>query len=52
MKQYKVVGFESTGPVFWFTVLADNFTEALELISNDEYMTNMSFCKLEENYRN
>ena len=52
MKQYKVIGFESAGPVFWFTVLADNFTEALELISNDEYMTNMPFCKLEVNEMN
>ena len=47
MSQYKVVGFESAGPVFWFTVLADNFTEALKLISTDEYMKDMNFCKLE-----
>lgn len=47
MKEYKVVGFESTGPVFWFTVLADNFAEALKLISTDEYMKDMNFCKLE-----
>ncbi len=52
MSQYKVIGFESAGPVFWFTVLADNFAEALKLISTDEYMKDMNFCKLEVNEMN
>lgn len=36
MKRYQVVGFEDTGPVFWFTAMAKNFSEAL-----------MTFYKLE-----
>lgn len=47
MKRYKVVGFEAAGPVFWFTVTAKNFSEALRVISEDYYMTDMTFCELE-----
>lgn len=47
MKLYKVVGFEDDGPVFWFTVMAKNFSEALRVISKDYYMTTMTFYKLE-----
>lgn len=47
MKYYQVVGFEKTGPVFWFTVTAKNFSEALIEIEKDYYMTDMDFCKLE-----
>ena len=47
MKRYKVVGFEEAGPVFWFTVTAENFREALREIEKDYYMTDMTFCKLE-----
>ena len=47
MKLYQVVGFEETGPVFWFTVAAENFSEALRAIEKDYYMTDMDFCKLE-----
>ena len=47
MKRYQVVGFEDTGPVFWFTVTGDNFSEALREIDKDYYMTDMTFCKLE-----
>ena len=47
MKHYQVVGFEATGPVFWFTVTAKNFSEALIEIEKDYYMTDMDFCKLE-----
>ena len=47
MKCYQVVGFEATGPVFWFTVTAENFSEALREIDKDYYMTDMDFCKLE-----
>ena len=47
MNQYKVVGFEAAGPVFCFTVTAENFSEALREISKDCYMTDMTFYKLE-----
>lgn len=47
MKHYQVVGFEDTGPVFWFTVTGDNFSEALRAIEKDYYMTDMTFYKLE-----
>ena len=47
MKRYKIVGFEEAGPVFCFTVTAENFSEALREISKDYYMTDMDFCKLE-----
>lgn len=47
MKRYKVVGFEDEYPVFWFTVGADSFVEALRAISEDYYMTDMTFYKLE-----
>ncbi|PHV55446.1 hypothetical protein CS010_10785 [Streptococcus macedonicus] len=47
MKHYQVVGFEDTSPVFWFTVTAENFSEALREIEKDYYMTDMTFQKLE-----
>lgn len=47
MKRYQVVGFEDDGPVFWFTVMADSFGEALMAIAKDYYMTDMNFYKLE-----
>ena len=47
MKHYQVVGFEDASPVFWFTVTAENFSEALREIDKDYYMTDMDFCKLE-----
>lgn len=47
MKRYQVVGFEEDGPVFWFTVTAKNFSEALREIDKDYYMTDMTFYKLE-----
>lgn len=47
MKRYQVVGFEKGSPVFWFTVTADNFSEALREIEKDYYMTDMTFDKLE-----
>ena len=47
MRHYKVVGFEDDGPVFWFTVTADNFSEALRVIEKDYYMADMNFYKLE-----
>ena len=47
MKRYKVVGFEDAGLVFGFTVTAENFSEALRVISKDYYMTDMTFYKLE-----
>lgn len=47
MKHYQVVGFEDTGPVFWFTVMAENFSEVLRKIEKDYYMTDMTFYKLE-----
>ena len=47
MKRYKVVGFEDDGPVFCFTVMAKNFSEALREIEKDYYMTDMAFYKLE-----
>ena len=47
MKRYQVVGFEDAGPVFCFTVTAENFSEALREIEKDYYMTDMTFCKLE-----
>lgn len=47
MRHYKVVGFEDDGPVFWFTVTADNFSEALRTIAKDYYMTDIDFYKLE-----
>lgn len=47
MKHYQVVGVEDIGPVFWFTVTADSFGEALRTISEDHYMTDMTFSKLE-----
>lgn len=47
MKRYQVVGFEERGPVFWFTVMAENFSEALREIEKDYYMTDMTFHKLE-----
>lgn len=47
MKYYQVVGFEEAGPVFCFTVTAENFSEALREIEKDYYMTDMDFYKLE-----
>ena len=47
MKRYQVVGFEDDGPVFCFTVTAENFREALRAIEKDYYMTDMKFYKLE-----
>ena len=47
MKRYQVVGFEESGPVFWFTVMASDFSEALRAIAKDYYMTDMNFYKLE-----
>ena len=47
MKRYQVVDFEEDGPVFWFTVTAENFSEALSVITKDYYMTDMTFHKLE-----
>ncbi|WP_302067748.1 hypothetical protein [uncultured Streptococcus sp.] len=47
MKHYQVVGFEEDGPVFGFTVMANNFGEALTAIGKDYYMTDMNFYKLE-----
>lgn len=47
MKRYQVVGFEDAGPVFWFTVTANNFSEALMAIAKDYYMADMNFYKLE-----
>lgn len=47
MKRYQVVGFEDAAPVFCFTVTAENFSEALRVISKDYYMTDMTFYKLE-----
>ncbi|MCO4511453.1 hypothetical protein Si110_00728 [Streptococcus infantarius subsp. infantarius] len=47
MKRYQVVGFEDTGPVFCFAVMANNFSEALMAIAKDYYMTDMNFYKLE-----
>ena len=47
MKRYQVVGFEDAGPVFCFTVTAKNFNEALREIEKDNYMTDMTFYKLE-----
>lgn len=47
MKRYQVVGFEDAGTVFCFTVTAENFSEALRVISKDYYMTDMTFYKLE-----
>lgn len=47
MRHYQVVGFEDDGPVFWFTVTGDNFSEALRAIEKDYYMTDMAFDKLE-----
>lgn len=47
MKRYQIVGFEDASPVFWFTVTAKNFSEALREIDKDYYMTDMTFCKLE-----
>ena len=47
MKRYQVVGFEDAGPVFCFTVTAENFSEALREIGKDYYMTDMTFYKLE-----
>lgn len=47
MKYYQVVGFDEDGPVFWFTVMASNFSEALREIEKDCFMTDMNFYKLE-----
>lgn len=47
MKRYQVVGFEERGPVFWFTVMADTFSEALKIISEDYYLGDMTFYKME-----
>ena len=50
MKYYQVAGFGDAGPIFWFTVTAKNFSEALIEISKDYYMTDMAdinFYKLE-----
>lgn len=47
MKYYQVVGFDEDGPIFWFTVTASNFSEALKEIEKDYYMTDMNFYKLE-----
>ena len=41
------LGFEENSPVFWFTVTANNFSEALKEIEKDYYMTDMDFQKLE-----
>ena len=47
MKYYQVVGFEHAGPVFCFTVTAENYREALRKIEKDCYMDDMTFYKLE-----
>ena len=50
MKYYQVAGLGDAGPIFWFTVTAKNFSEALIEISKDYYMTGMTdinFYKLE-----
>lgn len=47
MKQYNITGFEEDGAVFRFTVMADNFSEALKIISEDYYLEDMTFYKLE-----
>lgn len=47
MKQYNITGFEEDGAVFRFTVMADNFSEALKMISEDQYMSDMTFYKIE-----
>lgn len=47
MKRYQVVGFEEGSPVFWFTVMASDFSEALRTVEKDYYMTDMTFDKLE-----
>ena len=47
MKRYQVVGFEEDGRVFWLTVTAENFSEALREIEKDYYMTDMTFYRLE-----
>lgn len=47
MKRYKVVGFEDNYIVFGLTVMTKNFSEALRVISEDYYMTDMTFNKLE-----
>lgn len=47
MKHYQVVGFDDDGPAFWFTVTANNFSEALMAIAKDYYMADMNFYKLE-----
>ena len=46
MKYYQVAGLGDAGPIFWFTVTAKNFSEALREIEKDYYMTDMTFCKL------
>lgn len=43
MKHYQVVGFEEDGPVFWFTIKTNNFSEALKGIEKDYYMQDMDF---------
>lgn len=47
MRYYKVIGFEDGGPVFWFTVKAKNFSNALSTIEKDYYMADFTFYKLE-----
>lgn len=50
IRYYQVAGFGDAGPIFWFTVTAKNFSEALIEISKDYYMTDMTdinFHKLE-----
>ena len=47
MRRCQVVGFQGDSPVFWFTVTANNFSEALKEIKKDYYMADMDFQKLE-----
>ena len=47
IRYYQVAGFGDAGPIFWFTVTAKNFSEALREIGKDYYMTDMTFYKLE-----
>ena len=47
MKRYQVVGFEDAGPVFCFTVTAENFREALREIEKDYYLSDTALYKME-----
>ena len=47
IRYYQVAGLGDAGPIFWFTVTAKNFSEALREIGKDYYMTDMAFYKLE-----